>query len=139
VAARCAGLHHADLAAGPGAGVLDRLTRSEVLRFGRLEEVQNVLRARCRPQCEEVVIGVGEGPAAADRDEPRISNLRKDHRSHGGGRPLPAIRWLTYALGACQPFGVCGGALPDDRRDMRLRVANTSPANRITVASRLSG
>src|SRR4051794_2549913 len=79
MAARCASLHHFDLAAHPSTGVLDRLTRSRVLRLSRLEKVKNVLCARCRPKCEEVVIGVGEGPAAADRHEPRVSNLRKDH------------------------------------------------------------
>jgi hypothetical protein len=42
--------------------VLDRLTRSWVLRQGRLEEVKDVLRARCRPQGEELVIRIGEGP-----------------------------------------------------------------------------
>jgi hypothetical protein len=29
-----------------------------------------------------VVIGVGEGPAAANRDQTRVTNLRKDHGPH---------------------------------------------------------
>ncbi|MCU1613863.1 MAG: hypothetical protein JWO98_1403 [Frankiales bacterium] len=79
MAARRASLHHRDLAAHPRTGVLDRLTRSWVLRPSRLDTVKNVLCARCRPQCEEVVIRVGEGPAAADRHEARVSNRWKDH------------------------------------------------------------
>jgi hypothetical protein len=56
MAARCTSLHHRDLATHPGAGMLDRLTRSRVLRLSRLEEVKDVLRARCRPKSEELVI-----------------------------------------------------------------------------------
>jgi hypothetical protein len=41
---------HCDLATQPGAGLLNRLTRSWVLRPSRLEPVEDVLRARCRPQ-----------------------------------------------------------------------------------------
>jgi hypothetical protein len=49
VAASRASLGHPHLATRPGAGMLDRLTRSWVLRLSRLEEVKDVLRARCRP------------------------------------------------------------------------------------------
>jgi hypothetical protein len=49
MAGRCASLGHRDLATHPGASMLDRLTRSWVLRLSRLEEVKDVLRARCRP------------------------------------------------------------------------------------------
>jgi hypothetical protein len=63
----------------PCASMLDRLTRSWILRLGRLEKVKDVLRARCRPKSEETVIRVGEGPAAADRHEARVSDLREDH------------------------------------------------------------
>jgi hypothetical protein len=52
MAARGAGLGHLDLATHPGAGMLDRLTRSGVLRLSRLEEVKDVLCARCRPESE---------------------------------------------------------------------------------------
>jgi hypothetical protein len=45
MAARCARLHHRDLATGPGAGVLDGLTRSWILRVSRFEQVQDVLSA----------------------------------------------------------------------------------------------
>jgi hypothetical protein len=79
MATRGASLHHLDLATHPGAGMLDRLTRSRVLGLSRLEKVKNVLCARCRPQSEEMVIRVGEGPTAADRHETRVSDLREDH------------------------------------------------------------
>jgi hypothetical protein len=36
--------------------MLDCLTGSWVLRLSRLEEVKDVLRARCRPKSEELVI-----------------------------------------------------------------------------------
>jgi hypothetical protein len=51
-----ASLGHLDFATHPGAGLLDRLTRSRVLRLSRLEEVKDVFRTRCRPQGEELVI-----------------------------------------------------------------------------------
>ena len=76
MAARRASLHHLDLATHPGAGMLDRLTRSWVLRLSRLEEVKDVLRARRRPQREELVIRIGEGPTAADRHETRVALFR---------------------------------------------------------------
>ena len=46
--------------------MLDRLTRPWVLGLSRLEEVKDVLRARCRPEGEEVVIRISEAPTAAD-------------------------------------------------------------------------
>jgi hypothetical protein len=77
-----ASLGHPDLATHPGAGMLDRLTRSRVLRLSRLEEVEDVLRARCSPKSEELVIRIGEGPTTADRHETRVSDLREDHGWH---------------------------------------------------------
>ena len=82
VAGRRASLGHRDLATHPGAGLLDRLTRSRVLRLSRLEEVKDVLRARCRPEGEELVVRIGEGPTAADRDETRVAVFREDHSQH---------------------------------------------------------
>src|SRR5205814_4638133 len=67
VAGRIASLGHRDLAAPPCPSLLDRVTRPRVRRLRRLEEVKDVLRARCRPQGEELVIRIGEGPTAADR------------------------------------------------------------------------
>ena len=71
-------LRHGDLAARPGPPEFDRATRSQVLRPSRLEEVQDVFRARCRPQAEEMVIRISEGPTAADRHETRIAFFRED-------------------------------------------------------------
>ena len=82
LAGRRASLGHLDLATHPGASMLDRLTRSWVLRLSRLEQVKDVLRARCRPKREELVIRIGEGPTAADRHEARVSDLREDHGRH---------------------------------------------------------
>jgi hypothetical protein len=59
--------------------MLDRPTRSWVLRLDRLEEVKDVLRARCRPESEEMVIRISEGPTPADRHEARVPDLREDH------------------------------------------------------------
>lgn len=71
-----ASLGHADLAARPGAGLLDRLTRSQVFGLSRLEAVKDVLRAGCRPQGKELVIRIGESPTAADRHETRVAVFR---------------------------------------------------------------
>src|SRR5712671_6112987 len=54
MAARGASLGHRDLATDPGARLVNRLTRSRVVRPGRLESVEDVLGARCRPEGEEV-------------------------------------------------------------------------------------
>jgi len=51
-------------------------------RPSRLEQVKDVLRARCRPKSEEMVIRISEGPAAADRHEARIPDLQEDHTQH---------------------------------------------------------
>src|SRR4029077_10203070 len=64
-----------------GADLLDRPTRSQVLRLSRLEEVKDVLRACRRPQGEELVIRIGEGPTAADRHETRVAVFREDHHA----------------------------------------------------------
>jgi hypothetical protein len=79
MSARRASLGHFDLATHPGTSVLDRLTRARVPRLGRLKEVKDVLRTRCRPKGEEMVIRIGEGPAAADCHEARVPDFREDH------------------------------------------------------------
>ncbi len=81
MAARRASLHHRDLTTRPAAGVLDRFTRSWVLRPSQFEQVKDVLRARRRPKSEEMVIRIGEGPTATNRHEARVPNLREDHGS----------------------------------------------------------
>ena len=89
MATRRPSLHHLHLATHPGAGLLDRLTRSRVLRLRRREAVEDVLRARCRPQGEEPVIRIGEGPTAAAGDETRVAIFREDHRQHPSCAQLP--------------------------------------------------
>ena len=82
MAARRASLGHCDLATHPGAGMPDRLTRPRVLRPSRLKENKDVLRARCRPKSEEMVIRISEGPTPADRHESRVPDPREDHGWH---------------------------------------------------------
>ena len=72
---------HRDLATHPGAGLLDRLTWPWVFRPSRLEEVKDVLRARCRPQGEELVIRIGEGPRRRMVTK-RGPRSRQDHTAH---------------------------------------------------------
>jgi hypothetical protein len=107
MAARRASLGHLDLATHPGAGMLDRLTRSWVLRLSRLEEVKDVLRTGCRPKSEEMVIRISEGSAAADRHEARVPDLREDHGWHSFAciRPRPRARPGTAPSKACKPGG----------------------------------
>src|SRR5437899_3904624 len=87
VAGRIASLGHRDLTPHPGADLIDRLTRSRVLRLSRLEKIEDVLRARCRPQGEQLVIRIGERPTAADRYETTVAVLREDHTSGALGGP----------------------------------------------------
>jgi hypothetical protein len=82
VAARRPSRGHRDLAAHPGADMLYRLAWPWVRGLRRLEEVKDVLRARCRPKSEEMVIRISEGPAAADRHEASVPDLREDHGWH---------------------------------------------------------
>ena len=93
VTARSTSLHHRDLPSHPSASMLDRLTWSWVLRLSRLEEAKHVLRARCGPQSEEVMIRIGEGPAAADRHETGVPDLRKDHGGHSFCRLAAEAGW----------------------------------------------
>jgi hypothetical protein len=89
MAARRTRLRHRDLATCPGTCLLNCLMRSWVRRLSRLEEVKDVLRARCRPPGEELVMRIGEGPAAADRHETRVAVFREDHRQHPFYSHLP--------------------------------------------------
>jgi hypothetical protein len=78
-AARGARLHHPDFAARPGSRGVDGMARPEVVGLSRLEQAEHVLGAHGRPQREKVVIGIGEGAASPDRDEPRVTDRRQDH------------------------------------------------------------
>ena len=88
MAARRASLGHRDLATHPGADLLDCPTRSRVLRPSRVEQVEDVLRARCRPQGEEPMIRIGQGPTAADRHKARVAVFREDHTRATSARRL---------------------------------------------------
>jgi len=57
----------------------------------RLEEIQDVFRARCRPQGEEVVIRISEGPTAADRHETRVAFLSGGSTQHLSCSHLPNV------------------------------------------------
>ena len=94
MAPRRASLGHLDLATHPGAGLLDRLTRTWILRLSRLEEVKDVLGARCRPKSEKMMIRISEGPTAT--------------RHH--------LLALWAASCAEHVLGLFESAQPDDRR-----------------------
>ena len=81
VTTRRASFHHLDVAAHPGASMFDCLTRPWVLGLFRLEKVQDVFSARCRPQSQQMMIWVREGPTSTDRDQARITDLREDHQA----------------------------------------------------------
>jgi hypothetical protein len=100
MAARRASLGHRDLATHPGTGMLDRPTWPWVLGLSGLEEGKDVLRARCRPQSEEMVILISERSAPADRYEPRVQDLRQDHGQHSFDCPR-AVPGLAQAINAC--------------------------------------
>src|SRR4029078_2346409 len=75
-----AGLPPRDHTPRPGTPEVDRAAWAVVLRSGPLGMVQHVLRAVRRPDREQTMIVVLEGPAATDRDEPRIPDLGEDHQ-----------------------------------------------------------
>jgi hypothetical protein len=79
MATRRTGLRHPDVAARPRPYLLDRLAGPRIRRLHRLEEVQNVLCARGRPQSEEPMVGVRERPTATDGDEAGVAGLGEDH------------------------------------------------------------
>src|SRR5919198_3239052 len=83
---RFARLHHLHLTTHPSAGMLDRHTRSSIVGLSRLEQAEDVLRARCRPESEEVVMRLGERPTATRRHEAGVSDLREDHRRQSRAR-----------------------------------------------------
>ena len=80
MAGRRAGLSPRDLTPRPGTPEVDCPTWTVVLRPCPLEVVQHVLRAVGRPHREKTVIVVLEGPAATQRDEPRVADLGEDHQ-----------------------------------------------------------
>lgn len=69
VPAQRPGLHPLHPTVGPRSGRLDRLARARICRHFFLEEMQHVLSAGGGPEGQQLVMGVGERPAAADRDQ----------------------------------------------------------------------
>lgn len=59
--------------------MLNRPTRPRVVALTRLEQVENVLGAQSRPQRQEMMVGVGEGPTATNSRQARVLDLRKNH------------------------------------------------------------
>jgi hypothetical protein len=88
----CAGLCPRDLTARPGAPEFDRPTWTVILGPHPLEQVQHVLRAVSRPDREQVMIVVLEGPAATHGDEPRIPDLGEDHSETIRNGYRPSVR-----------------------------------------------
>jgi len=72
-------LHHLHPTVDPRSGRLDRLARARVCRHFFLEEMQHVLSAGGGPEGQQLVIGVGERPAAADRDQALVTEAGQDH------------------------------------------------------------
>src|SRR5512144_1005353 len=92
---RGAGLRHLDLAARPCPSLLDRLAGPRVRGLPRLEEVQNVLCARGRPQSQEPMVRVREHPPAAEGDEAGVAVFGEDH---GCTRPVASARLRIIQL-----------------------------------------
>jgi len=108
MASRRAGLGHRNFAARPCPSLLNCVTRPRVRRRRRLKEVQDVFRTRCGPQGEQLMVGVGERPPAADGDEAMVAVFREDHgytfllasaRRPGFSRRLGVpVRWVDTAV-----------------------------------------
>lgn len=89
----------AHLAARPCTPEFDRSPGPIVVRPRRLEQGQHVLGAVGGPGGEQLMVGVGQGAAAADRDEPRVADLGEDHHA-GHVAAMPAkVAASTYPAG----------------------------------------
>ena len=98
MATRRSGLRHPDLAARPCPNLLDRLAGPRVPGLHRLEEVQNVLRARGSPQSQEPMVGVRKRPPTADGDEAGVAIFGEDH---GVGVPWRGVLgWRSARCGS---------------------------------------
>lgn len=87
MATRRSGLRHPDLAARPCPNLLDRLAGPRVRGLHRLEEVQNVLRARGSPDSQQPMVGVRKRPPTPDGDEAGVTSFGKNH-----GAPRDRLR-----------------------------------------------
>jgi hypothetical protein len=79
MAGRRAGLGHRDLSAHPCPSLLNCVTWPGVFGLRLLEEVQDVLRTRGRPQSEKVMVCIRERPTSADGGEARVAIFGEDH------------------------------------------------------------
>jgi hypothetical protein len=70
-----AGLSHCNLTPCPSARLFDRSAWTVVTGLRLFEEVQHVLRAIGRPHCKKAMVGILEGAAAMQSDEPGVSLL----------------------------------------------------------------
>ncbi len=71
---------HPHLSPYPGTRELDRTPRTVVIGPRLLEEGKDMLGAVGRPERQEVVVVIGQAATTTQGDEPRISDLGKDHR-----------------------------------------------------------
>ncbi len=86
-------LHHLHPTVGPRSGRRDRLARARVCGLFCLEELQHVLSAGRGPEGQHLVMGVGERPTAADRDQALVTDAGQDHASS-----MPVSRPATRAF-----------------------------------------
>src|SRR2546430_11600987 len=91
MAGRSAGLAPPDLTPRPGTPLVDRMTRTVVLRPCLLEVVEHVLRTVSRPDPQKVVIVVLEASAATHGDEARVPDFGEDHESATVRMTLPTF------------------------------------------------
>ena len=104
MAARGARLRHCDLAASPCPNLLDCLEGPRIRGPHRLEEMQNVLCARGRPESQEAMVGVRERGAATDRDEATVTVLGQDHATNRMPMKIPTDGAMTLRTTARLSF-----------------------------------
>ena len=80
VTRRGASLRHPDFAARPRSSLVDSMARPRVVGPHRLEEMQDVLRARGRPEGKQLVVRIRKRATTANRDEARVSFFWEDQR-----------------------------------------------------------
>lgn len=95
-------LHHRQPTCGPCSRGGNGLPRASVVRSVLLEEREHVLGAVGGPPRQQLVVGVGERPAAPDGDEPCVPERGQDHARH--------TRFTGNCCGSTSPaFWVRGG------------------------------
>jgi hypothetical protein len=114
---------HGDVAADPGAGDVEGVPGSGVVGSCAFEDRQDVLGAVDGPPGDLVVVLVGEGASASDRDEAGVSFGGQDR--HGAMLPRPGVG--APALGACGPGRGAGGRSRSGGPRVGRRTVRTSP------------